>query len=114
MNSYFIYNIIFLFIFITSINYLDVSGIISNLFFNQIIFNETNMTMNNGTETLKNSTTNMTMNNGTETLKNSTTNMTMNNGTETLKNSTKDTCVMPECPSGKVCIQVCPESLPSI
>jgi hypothetical protein len=70
--------------------------------------------MNNGTETLKNSTTNMTMNNGTETLKNSTTNMTMNNGTETLKNSTKDTCVMPECPSGKVCIQVCPESLPSI
>jgi hypothetical protein len=98
MNSYFIYNIIFLFIFITSINYLDVSGIISNLFFNQIIFNETNMTMNNGTETLKNSTTNMTM----------------NNGTETLKNSTKDTCVMPECPSGKVCIQVCPESLPSI
>jgi hypothetical protein len=21
---------------------------------------------------------------------------------------------MPECPSGKVCIQVCPESLPSI
>jgi hypothetical protein len=67
---------------ITSINYLDVSGIVSNLFFNQIIFNGTNTTINNGTETSK--------------------------------NSTKDTCVMPECPSGKVCIQVCPESLPSI
>jgi len=98
MNRYFICNIIFLFILITSINYLDVSGIVSNLFFNQIIFNETNTTVNNGTETLKNSTTNSTL----------------NNGTETLKNSTKDTCVMPECPSGKVCIQVCPESLPSI
>jgi hypothetical protein len=98
MNRYFICNIIFLFILITSINYLDVSGIVSNLSFNQIIFNETNTTVNNGTETLKNSTTNSTI----------------NNGTETLKNSTKDTCVMPECPSGKVCIQVCPESLPSI
>ena len=82
MNSYFIYDIIFLFIFITSINYLDVSATISDLFFNQIIFNETNMTMTNGTETFKNSTT--------------------------------GTCVMPECPSGKVCIQVCPESLPNI
>ncbi|HJT83714.1 MAG TPA: hypothetical protein VJ697_04455 [Nitrososphaeraceae archaeon] len=71
----------------------------SDLFFNQIIFNETNMTMTNGTETLKNSTT---------------TNMTMTNGTETLKNSTTGTCVMPECPKGKVCIQVCPESLPNI
>ena len=99
MNNYFIYNIIFLFIFITSINYLDVSATISDLFFNQIIFNETNMTMTNGTETFKNSTT---------------TNMTMTNGTETFKNSTTGTCVMPECPSGKVCIQVCPESLPSI
>ena len=82
MNSYFIYDIIFLFIFITSINYLDVSATMSDLFFNQIMFNETNMTMNNGTETFK--------------------------------NSTANTCVMPECPSGKVCIQVCPESLPSI
>ncbi|HET8794541.1 MAG TPA: hypothetical protein VFM31_12155, partial [Nitrososphaeraceae archaeon] len=99
MNNYFIYNIIFLFIFITSINYLDVSATISDLFFNQIIFNETNMTMTNGTETFKNSTT---------------TNMTMTNGTETFKNSTTGTCVMPECPSGKVCIQVCPESLPNI
>jgi hypothetical protein len=99
MNNYFIYNIIFLFIFITSINYLYVSATMSDLFFNQIIFNETNMTMNNGTETFKNSTT---------------TNMTMNNGTETFKNFTTGTCVMPECPSGKVCIQVCPESLPSI
>jgi hypothetical protein len=98
MKSYFIYNIIFLFIFITSINYLDVSATISNLFFNQIIFNETNTTVNNGTETFKNSTTNTTV----------------NNGTETFKNSTLDTCVMPECPSGKVCIQVCPESLPGI
>ena len=102
MNNYFIYNIIFLFIFITSINYLDVSATISDLFFNQIMFNETNMTMNNGTETFN------------ETFKNSTANMTMNNGTETFKNSTANTCVMPECPSGKVCIQVCPESLPSI
>ena len=96
MNNYFIYHIIFLFIFITSINYLDVSATISDLFFNQIIFNETNMTMNNGTET-----------------KNSTTNMTMNNGTET-KNSTTGSCVMPECPSGNVCVQVCPESLPPV
>ena len=71
----------------------------SDLYFNQIIFNETNMTMTNGTETFKNSTT---------------TNMTVTNGTETFKNSTTGTCVMPECPSGKVCIQVCPESLPNI
>jgi hypothetical protein len=43
------------------------------------------------------------------------TNTTMNNNTEIFKNSTSSkTCVMPECPSSKVCVQVCPESLPNI
>ena len=42
-------------------------------------------------------------------------NTTMNNNTEIFKNSTSSkTCIMPECPSGKVCVQVCPESLPPI
>lgn len=42
-------------------------------------------------------------------------NTTMNNNTEVFKNSTSSkTCIMPECPSGKVCVQVCPESLPPI
>ena len=30
------------------------------------------------------------------------------------KNFSSETCVMPKCPSGKVCIQVCPESLPPV
>jgi Na+/H+ antiporter NhaC len=30
------------------------------------------------------------------------------------KNFSSETCVMPKCPSGKVCIQVCPESLPQV
>ena len=43
------------------------------------------------------------------------TNTNMNNNTEIFKNSTSSkTCIMPECPSGKVCVQVCPESLPPI
>ena len=30
------------------------------------------------------------------------------------KNFSSETCVMPKCPSEKVCIQVCPESLPPV
>ena len=41
------------------------------------------------------------------------TSITMNNKTEP-KNSSSETCVMPTCPSEKVCIQVCPESLPPV
>lgn len=37
----------------------------------------------------------------------------MINKTES-KNSSSETCVMPKCPSEKVCIQVCPESLPPV
>lgn len=40
------------------------------------------------------------------------TNIPMINKTEP-KNSS-ETCVMPKCPSEKVCIQVCPESLPPV
>jgi Na+/H+ antiporter NhaC len=40
------------------------------------------------------------------------TNIPMINKTES-KNSS-ETCVMPKCPSEKVCIQVCPESLPPV
>ena len=82
MNINLIYNVIILFIIsITIINSPDISAIVSDLFVNQILFNEINMTMNNNTEVFKNST-------------------------------SSKTCVMPECPGGKVCIQVCPESLP--
>ena len=84
MNINLIYNIIILFITsITIINSSDISGVMSDLFVNQILFNETNTTMNNNTEIFKNST-------------------------------SSKTCIMPECPSGKVCVQVCPESLPPI
>jgi len=84
MNINLIYNIIILFITsITIINSSDISGVMSDLFVNQILFNETNTTMNNNTEIFKNST-------------------------------SLEPCVMPECPSGKVCVQVCPESLPPI
>jgi len=41
------------------------------------------------------------------------TSITMINKTEP-KNSSSETCVMPKCPSEKVCIQVCPESLPPV
>jgi hypothetical protein len=83
MNINLVYNIIIIFIIsITIINFSDISGIVSDLFVNQILFNETNTTMNNNTEIFK--------------------------------NSSSEPCVMPECPSGKVCIQVCPESLPPI
>jgi Na+/H+ antiporter NhaC len=41
------------------------------------------------------------------------TSITMNNKTEP-KNSSSETCIMPKCPSEKVCIQVCPESLPPV
>jgi Na+/H+ antiporter NhaC len=30
------------------------------------------------------------------------------------KNFSSETCVMPKCPNEKVCIQVCPESLPPV
>ncbi len=40
------------------------------------------------------------------------TSITMINKTDA-KNSS-ETCVMPKCPSEKVCIQVCPESLPPV
>jgi hypothetical protein len=84
MNINLIYSVIILFIIsITIINSSDISAIISDLFVNQILFNEINTTMNNNTEIFKNST-------------------------------SSKTCIMPECPSGKVCVQVCPESLPPI
>jgi hypothetical protein len=41
------------------------------------------------------------------------TDINMINKTES-KNSSSETCVMPKCPSEKVCIQVCPESLPPV
>lgn len=41
------------------------------------------------------------------------TSITMINKTDP-KNSSSETCVMPKCPSEKVCIQVCPESLPPV
>lgn len=41
------------------------------------------------------------------------TSITMINTTDP-KNSSSETCVMPKCPSEKVCIQVCPESLPPV
>jgi Na+/H+ antiporter NhaC len=41
------------------------------------------------------------------------TSITMINKTEP-KNSSSETCIMPKCPSEKVCIQVCPESLPPV
>lgn len=41
------------------------------------------------------------------------TSTTMINKTES-KNSSSETCVMPKCPSEKVCIQICPESLPPV
>jgi hypothetical protein len=84
MNINLIYSVIILFIIsITIINSSDISAIVSDLFVNQILFNEINTTMNNNTEVFKNST-------------------------------SSKTCIMPECPSGKVCVQVCPESLPPI
>ena len=84
MNINLIDSIILLFIIsITIINSSDISAIVSDLFVNQILFNEINTTMNNNTEIFKNST-------------------------------SSKTCIMPECPSGKVCVQVCPESLPPI
>jgi hypothetical protein len=84
MNINLIYSVIILFTIsiIIIINSSDISAIVSDLFVNQILFNEINTTMNNNTE---------------------------------IKNSTSSkTCIMPECPSGKVCVQVCPESLPPI
>lgn len=84
MNINLIYSVIILFIIsITIINSSNISAIVSDLFVNQIFFNEINTTMNNNTEIFKNST-------------------------------SSKTCIMPECPSGKVCVQVCPESLPPI
>ncbi|HEX7258699.1 MAG TPA: hypothetical protein VF242_11640 [Nitrososphaeraceae archaeon] len=84
MNINLIYSVIILFIIsIIIINSSDISAIVSDLFVNQILFNEINTTMNNNTEIFKNST-------------------------------SSKTCIMPECPSGKVCVQVCPESLPPI
>ena len=84
MNINLSYNIIILFIIsITINNSSDVIAKISDLYVNQILFNETNMTMNNKTEISKNS-------------------------------NNSETCVMPECPSGNICIQVCPESLPPV
>jgi hypothetical protein len=84
MNINLIYSVIILFIIsITIINSSDISAIVSDLFVNEILFNEINTTMNNNTEIFKNST-------------------------------SSKTCIMPECPSGKVCVQVCPESLPPI
>jgi hypothetical protein len=84
MNINLIYSVIILFIIsITIINSSDIPTIISDLFVNEILFNEINTTMNNNTEIFKNST-------------------------------SSKTCIMPECPSGKVCVQVCPESLPPI
>jgi len=41
------------------------------------------------------------------------TSITMINKTDA-KNSSSETCVMPKCPSEKVCIQVCPETLPPV
>ena len=84
MNINLINSVIILFIIsIITINSSDISAIVSDLFVNQILFNEINTTMNNNTEIFKNST-------------------------------SSKTCIMPECPSGKVCVQVCPESLPPI
>jgi hypothetical protein len=84
MNINLIYSVIILFIIsITIINSSDIPAIVSDLFVNEILFNEINTTMNNNTEIFKNST-------------------------------SSKTCIMPECPSGKVCVQVCPESLPPI
>ena len=84
MNINLVYSVIILFIIsITIINSSDILAIVSDLFVNQILFNEINTTMNNNTEIFKNST-------------------------------SSKTCIMPECPSGKVCVQVCPESLPPI
>ena len=42
------------------------------------------------------------------------TSITMINKTESKNSSSSETCVMPKCPSEKVCIQVCPESLPPV
>lgn len=84
MNINLINSVIILFIIIIIIiNSSDIPAIASDLFVNQILFNEINTTMNNNTEIFKNST-------------------------------SSKTCIMPECPSGKVCVQVCPESLPPI
>lgn len=83
MNINLSYSIIILFIIsITINNSSNVIAKISDLSSNRILFNETNMTMNNKTENSK--------------------------------NSTSETCVMPECPSGNVCVQVCPESVPTV
>ena len=84
MNSSLSYSIIILFIIsITINNSSNMIAKISDLSINRILFNETNMTMNNKTENSKNS-------------------------------NTSETCVMPECPSGNVCVQVCPESVPAV
>jgi hypothetical protein len=86
------YIIIILFIIsITAIPSLGIRAEVSN---NHTSFNETAEVSNNHTSFNE-------------------TSITMINRTES-KNSSSETCVMPKCPSEKVCIQVCPESLPPV